>query len=78
MKRANKIESTVNDLDTKECRKPKKNKEIRKCYKHDKVGHIIKDCRFKQKIKIRKNQEESDKSDKEEDNKKKGFDKDFK
>ena len=46
---------------------------MRKCYKYDKVGYLAKDCRSKQKMKIRKNQEESDESDKEEDDKKKGF-----
>jgi len=48
-------------------------KKTRKCYKCDKVEHLAKDCRSKQKMKIRRNQEESDKSDKEEDDKKKGF-----
>ena len=56
----------------KKCRKPKKDKEMRKCYKCNKVGHIAKDCRSKQPIKIRRNQEETDKSDKEDD-KEKGF-----
>jgi len=49
----------------KECRKFKKEKETRKCYKCDKVGHLAKDYRSKQKMKIKRNQEESDKSDKE-------------
>jgi len=44
---------------------------MRKCYKCDKVGHQVKDCRFKQKMKIRKSQEENE-SD-EEDDEKKGF-----
>ena len=57
----------------RECRKPKKKKETRKCYKYDKVGYLAKNCRSKQKMKIRRNQEESDESDKEEDNKKKSF-----
>ena len=57
----------------KECRKPKKDKKMRKCYKCNKVGYITKDCRFKQKMKIRRNQKESDKSDKEENDKKKSF-----
>ena len=43
----------------KEYRKPKKNKEMRKCYKCNKVGYITKDCRSKQLIKIRRNQEET-------------------
>jgi len=42
----------------RKCRKPKKEKETRKCYKCDKVGHLAKDCRSKQKIKIKRNQEE--------------------
>ena len=45
---------------------------MRKCYKYDKVGHLAKDCRSKQKMEIRKSQEETDESDKEEDEKK-GF-----
>ena len=57
----------------KEYRKPKKDKEMRKYYKCDKVEHIAKDCRSKQKMKIRRNQEKSDDSDKEENNKKKDF-----
>ena len=57
----------------KECRKPKKDKKMRKYYKCNKVGYIAKNCRSKQKMKIRRNQEELDKSDKEEDDKKKGF-----
>ena len=58
---------------TKEYRKPRKDKEIRKCYKCDKVEYIAIDCRSKQKMKIRRNQEESNESDKEENNKKKDF-----
>ena len=57
----------------RECRKPKKEKEMRKYYKCDKVGHLVKDYMSKQRMKIRRNQEEVDKSDEEEDNKKKGF-----
>ena len=29
----------------KECKRPKKNKETRKCYKYDKVEYLAKDCR---------------------------------
>ena len=54
----------------KECRRPKKNKETRRCYKYDKVGHLAKDCRSEQKMKVRRNQEDSDKED---NDKKEGF-----
>ena len=54
----------------KDCRRPKKDKEMRKCYKYNKVEHLAKDCRSGQKMKIRRNQEDSDEED---DNKKKGF-----
>ena len=57
----------------KEYRKPKKDKKIRKYYKYNKVRHIAKDCRFKQKMKIRRNQEKSNESDEEENDKKKSF-----
>jgi len=46
---------------------------MRKCYKCDKIGHLTKDYRSKQKMKIRRNQEEIEKSNKEEDDRKKGF-----
>ena len=54
----------------KECRRTKKNKEKRRCYKCDKVGYLAKNCRSEWKMKIRRNQEDSDEED---DNKKKGF-----
>jgi len=54
----------------KECRRPKKDKEMRKCYKYDKVGHLAKDCKTEQKIKIRRNQEDLDE---ENNDKKEGF-----
>ena len=57
----------------RDCRKPKKEKEMRKCYKYNKIGHLVKDCRSKQIMKIRRNQDEVDKSDEEENDKKKGF-----
>ena len=44
-------------------------KEIRKCYKCDKIEHLAKDCRIQQKMKNRSIQD----SDKESDNKQKGF-----
>jgi len=56
----------------KECRKPKKDKKMRKCYKCNKVEHIAKDYRSKQLMKIRRNQEETNESNKE-DNKEEGF-----
>ena len=37
----------------KDCWKPKKEKETRKCYKYDKVGHLVKNYRSRQKIKNR-------------------------
>ena len=49
----------------KECRKPRKNKEIRKCYKCEKIEQLAKDCRSGQKMKTRSIQEESDKEDNE-------------
>ena len=48
---------------TKECRRLKRDREKRRCYKYDKEGHLAKDCRLEQKMKIRKNQKESDKED---------------
>ena len=39
----------------RECKKPKKSRETRKYYKYDKVGHLAKDYRFKQKMIIQKN-----------------------
>ena len=51
----------------KEYRKPKK--EMRKCYKYNKVEHLAKNCRLELKMKNKSIQEESDK----EDNKEKGF-----
>ena len=53
----------------RECKKPKKSRETRKYYKYDKVGHLAKDYRFKQKMIIRKNQEKTDKSDEEDEKK---------
>jgi len=57
----------------RECRKPKKDKEMIKCYKCDKIRYLAKNCRSKQKMKIRRIQEEADELDEEEDNKKKDF-----
>jgi len=55
----------------KEYRKLKRDKEMRKYYKCNKVEYIAKDYRFKQLIKIRRNQEKTNKSDKEDE--KEGF-----
>ena len=55
----------------RECKKPKKSRKTRKCYKCNKVGHLAKNCRSKQKMIIWKNQEKTNKSDKED--KKKNF-----
>jgi len=41
----------------KDCKKLKKEKEIRKCYKHEKVKHLVKNCRTKE-IKNKSIQEE--------------------
>ena len=46
----------------KECWK-KKEKDMKKCFKCEKVGHITKDCTEKQLIKKRSIQEESDNED---------------
>ena len=54
----------------KDCWKLKKEKETRKCYKCDKVEHLAKDCRTKQKMKNRSMQKDIDKED---NNKKKDF-----
>ena len=44
----------------KNYRKPKKERDIRKCYKCDKIEHIANNCKIKQKMKNRSIQEESD------------------
>ena len=54
----------------KECKRPKKDREMRKYYKCNKVGHLAKNCRTGQKMKIRRNQENLEKED---NNKKEGF-----
>jgi len=55
----------------KNYRKSKKEKETRKCYKYDKVGHPIKNCRLGQKMKNRSVQKESE--NEEDNDKEKGF-----
>jgi len=52
----------------KECRRPKKERETRKCYNCDKQGYLAKDCKSKQPMKNRRNQ-----ADKSEDKKEEGF-----
>jgi len=54
----------------KECRRTKKDKETRRCYKCNKVGYMAKNYRSEWKMKIRRNQEDSDEED---NNNKKGF-----
>ena len=44
----------------KDCKKLKKEQDIRKCYKYKKIGHITKDCRSGQKIKNKSIQEDLD------------------
>jgi len=50
----------------KECQSEKKERETQTCFKYDKKGHIVKDCKKKQIMKKRKVQEESDNEDKKE------------
>ena len=57
----------------KDCRKPKKEKETRKCYKYNKVGYLIKICRLGQKMKNRNIQDNSDNKYKEDNNKEEDF-----
>ena len=45
----------------KKCWKPRKDKEMRKFYKCNRIVHLAKDCRLGQKMKIRSTQEENDK-----------------
>jgi len=54
----------------KDCQKLKKEKETRKYYKYNKVGHLAKNCRLGQKMKNRSIQKELDK---EGSNKEEGF-----
>ena len=57
----------------KECRTEKKEQDTQTCFKCDKKGHIAKNRKGKQTMKMRKVQEESDEEDKEE----KGFGEDL-
>ena len=47
----------------KDCQKPKKEKETRKCYECNKIGYLVKNCRLGQRIKNRSIQEKSDEKD---------------
>jgi len=44
----------------KDCKKPKKEWDARKCYKYNKIGHIAKDYKTEQKMKNCSIQEETD------------------
>ena len=61
----------------KECQNKKKEKETRKCFKYDKEGHIVKDCKEKQSMKKQKIQEKSEGKDDKEKDKKQGFGEDL-
>jgi len=50
----------------KEYRRPKKERETRKCYNCDKQEHLAKDCKSKQLMKNRRNQAENSEEEKEE------------
>jgi len=54
----------------KNCKRPKKERNTRKCYKCKQVGHISRDCKTGQKM---KNQSIQEDIDMENDNKKQGF-----
>ena len=47
----------------KDCQKLKKEKETRKFYKCNKIGHLLKKCRIEQRMKNRSIQEDSDNTD---------------
>ena len=48
---------------TKNCHKLKKEKEIRKCYKYNRIRHLVKNCRSEQKIKNKSIHKELGKKD---------------
>jgi len=50
---------------TKKCQSKKKEWETRKCFKCDKEGHIVKNCKGMQSMKKHKVQKESNNKDKE-------------
>jgi len=50
----------------KECRRSKKEREMRKCYKCDKQRHLAKDCKSKQLMKNRRIKEDNSEDEKEE------------
>ena len=49
----------------KEYRRSKREREIRKCYKCDKQGHLAKDCKSKELMKNRRNQADDSEEEKE-------------
>ena len=61
----------------KDCRKLKKERAMKKCYKCDKVGHLAKNCRAGQKIKNRSVQENSEDKNKKNNDREVGFVKDL-
>ena len=61
----------------KDCRKLKKERAMKKCYKYDKVGHLAKNCRAGQKIKNRSVQENSEDKNKKNNDREVGFVKDL-
>ena len=44
----------------KDCRKPKKEQDARKCYKYEKIEHITRNCKLGQRMKNQGVQEEPD------------------
>ena len=59
---------------SKGMQKAQEGQKMRRCYKCNKVGHLAKDCKSGQKIKIWQSQEDLDKDD---NDKKEGFVKDL-
>ena len=48
----------------RECRRSKKERELRKCYKCNKEGHLAKDCKSKQLMKNKRSQAEDSEDEK--------------
>jgi len=51
---------------TRECKRPKKERETRRCYKYSKEEHLAKDCKSKQLMKNRRSQADNSDNKKEE------------